>query len=97
MDYVAGTIRWSDILESQYGLQPEAFGGTVAAFMGRVHPEDRTSVLETLEESARSGAEFSVQNRAIRPDGTVRWLSGTGRFQLEDGKPARRRDLPGRH
>ena len=38
----------------------------------------------------KSGADFSVQNRSIWPDGTVRWLSGAGRVLLgEHGEPVR--------
>ena len=38
----------------------------------------------------KSGADFSMQNRAIWPDGTVRWLSGAGRIHLgEHGEPVR--------
>ena len=38
----------------------------------------------------KAGADFSVQNRTIWPDGTVRWLSGAGRILLgEHGEPVR--------
>ena len=38
----------------------------------------------------KSGADFSMQHRAIWPDGTVRWLSGAGRIHLgEHGEPVR--------
>ena len=38
----------------------------------------------------KAGADFTVQNRSIWPDGTVRWLSGAGRIYLgADGEPVR--------
>src|ERR1019366_2112466 len=80
MDYATGVERWSEILEAQYGLQPGTFGGTFEASIERIHPDDRESVLATLEKAVKSGADFSVQHRAIWPDGTVRWLSGAGRY-----------------
>ena len=43
-----------------------------------IHPEDRASVLETIDRSMKSGADFSVLHRSLWPDGTVRWLSGVG-------------------
>ena len=46
MDYTTGVLRWSEILESQYGLQPGTFGGTFEAFVERIHPDDRASVIE---------------------------------------------------
>ena len=41
MDYTTGVLRWSEILEAQYGLPPGTFGGTFEAFIERVHPDDR--------------------------------------------------------
>ena len=90
MDYTTGTLQWSAILEAQYGFPPGTFGGTFEAFVERVHPQDRDEMLETMAKANRSGADFSVQHRALRPDGTVRWLSGAGRIILgEHGEPVR--------
>jgi two-component system, cell cycle sensor histidine kinase and response regulator CckA len=90
MDYTTGTLRWSETLEAQYGLQPGTFGGTFEAFVERIHPDDRASVLETLGQAIKTGTDFSLHNRTIWQDGTVRWLSGTGRILLgEHGEPVR--------
>ena len=90
MDYTTGLHRWSETLEAHYGLQPGTFGGTFEAFVERIHPDDRESVMDTVQNASKSGADFSVQNRSIWPDGTVRWLSGAGRVHLgEHGEPVR--------
>ena len=90
MDYTTGVHRWSETLEAQYGLQPGTFGGTFEAFVERIHPDDRASVLETVGKATKSGADFSTQHRSIWPDGTVRWLSGAGRVLLGGhGEPVR--------
>jgi len=90
MDYKVGLVRWSEILESQYGLLPGTFRGTFEAFAEVIHPEDRESVLGTIGRAMELGGEFSVDHRTIRPDGSVRWLSGAGRVLLgEDGTPIR--------
>ncbi|MBK5299089.1 MAG: response regulator [Vicinamibacteria bacterium] len=90
MDCTARLVRWSRTLEAQYGLRPGAFGGTVEAFVALVHPDDRESALEVIGKAMKSGDEFSLQSRAVRVDGTVRWLHGVGRFQLgQDGEPVR--------
>jgi PAS domain S-box-containing protein len=90
MDYTSGVLQWSETLEAQYELAPGTFAGTFEAFMERVHPDDRAPVLQTVEKAMQSGADFSVQNRAVWPDATVRWLSGAGRI-LQDahGEPTR--------
>jgi PAS domain S-box-containing protein len=90
LDVPTGRVQWSEILEAQYGLTPGTFGGSFEAFVERIHPDDRTSVLETVGKAMKAGADFSVLNRSIRPDGSVRWLSGAGRMFLgEHGEPVR--------
>jgi len=90
MDYTTGVHRWSEILETQYCLQPGTFGGTFEAFIERVHPDDRESLLATVGKAMKSGGDFSTLHRTICPDGTLRWLSGAGRVLLgEHGEPVR--------
>ena len=99
MDYTSGVLQWSSILEAQYGLPPGTFAGTFEAFVEGVHPDDRVSVVATVGEAVRGGADFSLRHRSLWPDGTVRWLSGAGRVLLgENGEPrTRRRHFPGHH
>ncbi|HST06802.1 MAG TPA: PAS domain S-box protein, partial [Gemmatimonadaceae bacterium] len=90
MDYTTGVLRWSEIIEAHYGLKSGTFGGTFEAFIERIHPDDRPSVLETVGKAMKAGSDFSPLNRTIWPDGTVRWLSGAGRIHLDEhGEPAR--------
>ena len=48
MDYRTRNLRWSEIHEALYGLSPGTFEGTFEAFVGRVHPDDRDGLLDTL-------------------------------------------------
>ncbi|MEA2696100.1 MAG: hypothetical protein QOI66_371 [Myxococcales bacterium] len=90
LDYTTGALRWSETLEGHYGLRPGTFRGTFDAFMELVHPEDRAALREKIEAAMKSGAEFSVRNRSLAPDGKVRWLTGAGRVLLgDDGQPLR--------
>jgi two-component system cell cycle sensor histidine kinase/response regulator CckA len=90
MDYTTGVLRWSEILEAQYGLAPGTFGGTFEAFTERLHPDDRQAVLEAVGKATDFGTDFSILHRSIWPDGTVHWLSGAGRVLLgKDGQPSR--------
>jgi len=90
VDFTTGVHRWSETLEAHYGLPPGTFVGTEEAFIERIHPDDRESVLETLARAKKTGADFSIPHRAIWADGTVRWLSGSGRVHLgEHGEPLR--------
>jgi PAS domain S-box-containing protein len=90
MDYAAGVYRWSETLEAHYGLRPGMFRGTFDAFIECIHPDDREAVLETFAKATKSGAEFSLENRAVWPDGSVRWLIGGARVYLgPNGEPVR--------
>jgi PAS domain S-box-containing protein len=90
MDYTSGVLRWSETIESHYGVPPGTFAGTFDAFVDRIHPDDRDSVLETVGKAMKAGSDFTVEHRSLWPDGTVRWLSGRGRVHLGGhGEPVR--------
>jgi len=90
MDYTTGVLTWSETLEAQCGLKSGTFDGTFEAFADCIHPDDRKTTLETIGKALQIGSDFTVQNRAVWPDGTVRWLSGSGSVRLgEHGEPVR--------
>jgi PAS domain S-box-containing protein len=90
VDFRTGVVQWSEILESQYGLKPGTFGGTIEAFLERVHPDDRKSVRDTMTAADGSSGDYFLPHRTILADGTVRWLSGSGRILLgEHGEAVR--------
>jgi two-component system cell cycle sensor histidine kinase/response regulator CckA len=89
-DYTTGVERWSEQLEAQHGLSPGTFGGTFEAFVERIHPDDRKSVIDTVAKAKREGSDYSTLLRTVWPDGTVHWLSGSGRIFLDQhGEPLR--------
>jgi len=89
-DYTTGAVEWSPVLHAQYGLPPGSFAGTFGALIQRVHPDDQAAVRTTISEAVAVGDDFSVQHRIVRPDGTVRWLNGTGHVvHGPDGKAVR--------
>jgi two-component system cell cycle sensor histidine kinase/response regulator CckA len=90
MDYQTGVLSWSAMLERQYGLVPGTFDGTFETFAGLLHPDDRESALEVIAQAAAAGSDFSVYNRVVWPDGTVRSLHGIGRVHVDpNGQPLR--------
>jgi len=90
LDHTTGVLEWSEVLEFQYGLQPGTFGGTFEEFIGRVHVEDRQTLLDLIEKNTKAGTDFSATHRTVHPDGTVRWLSSAGRVFLDErDKPIR--------
>jgi PAS domain S-box-containing protein len=63
----------------------------VKPFFDHVHPEDLPGVEAELASAMQSGADFTQEFRILLPDGTTRWLAGSGRvFRDEhDGQPTR--------
>src|SRR5262249_8038537 len=61
-------------------------------FRSRLHPEDRESALQAVEDSLRTGAEYRSEYRAVLPDGQTRWIVGRGHVEFNgDGQPVRMR------
>jgi two-component system, LuxR family, sensor kinase FixL len=61
-------------------------------FRNLLHPEDRESVLQAVENSLRTGAEYRAEYRAVLPDGQIRWIVGRGHVEFNgDGEPVRMR------
>lgn len=83
-DARSGVVSWSPQLYEIYGMTPETFGGTVEAFLERVHPDDRKAVSDTVARAIASGTGFRSQERIVRPDGAVRYLTSVGEVRTDD-------------
>jgi PAS domain S-box-containing protein len=100
-DIRTGDLYWTTQIESMFGLPPGAFEGTYNAFLGRVHPEDRQYVMESVNACVEWGADYAIEHRIKWPDGTVRWVSESGDVIRDDGGQALRmlgvvQDITGR-
>ena len=73
-------VRWSDELYRIYGLKPREFEATYAAFLERIHPDDRSTVDAAVRRSVEQGQPFQMEERIVRPDGTIRMLETRGHF-----------------
>src|SRR6266480_4644269 len=61
-------------------------------FRSRLHPEDRKSVLNGVENSLRAGAQYQSEYRVVLPNGQLRWIAGRGQVECNgDGQPVRMR------
>jgi transcriptional regulator with GAF, ATPase, and Fis domain len=55
-----------------------------------VHPEDRETVRQAIQEAMRSALDTAVEYRIQRPDGGLRWIASRGRRQAgSDSEPDR--------
>jgi PAS domain S-box-containing protein len=87
----SGAVAWSAEEERLFGLQPGTFEGTIDSWVQRVHPEDLPAMQALLDSAMRDGLrDTSFVFRIIRPDGSVRWIRGAGRFLYsQTGAPQR--------
>ena len=61
-------------------------------FKNVLHPEDRQRVLEALENTLRTGADYEAEYRVMLPQGQLRWIAGRGQVEFDrDGQPVRLR------
>src|SRR5215475_9834953 len=61
-------------------------------FKNVLHPEDRERVLEAIENTLQTGAEYAAEYRVMLPEGQLRWVAGWGQVEFDrDGHPVRMR------
>jgi PAS domain S-box-containing protein len=58
-----------------------------AAFMERVHPEDRERVAALIDEARRTGRRIAAEHRVVHHSGDVRRMLSTLQVFLRDGEP----------
>lgn len=80
-------VQWSDNLERVHGLPPNTFDHTFVAYQREIHPDDRARVLGALQRTLEQGTPYEVEYRIVAPDGTVRWVEGKGRVEMDAGVP----------
>lgn len=70
MDIKKGRNTMSEEACEIYGILPELFDGSYEGFLKLVHPEDRKTIRDTLENPPREP--FDMKFRILRTDGVVR-------------------------
>lgn len=89
-EIATGTLTWSAPLERIHGLEPGTFGGTVADFEARIHPEDLRRVRAAIRRTIRQQVPLQIEHRIVTPAGETRWIQKRGMI-LRDafGRPER--------
>jgi PAS domain S-box-containing protein len=78
-DIVTREMRHSSEEHSRlYGFDPERGIPSFEEFVQRIHPEDRTRVVETAERANSAGKDFEAHFQAVLPDGTTKYLHSVG-------------------
>ena len=89
-DLLADTISWSDEMYRLSGHDPGQPPLGYDAYMARIHPEDRATVVSTVQSALARGGVFETRYRISGPDGQERLIEGHGVVTLDgDGKAVR--------
>ena len=76
-------VEWSDNLYRIFGLAPGEFGGTYAAYLEAVHPDDRAHRHEQIERVIETGEPLTDTHRIVCPDGKVRTIEAAASLDVD--------------
>jgi PAS domain S-box-containing protein len=89
-DIINDHTTWSDGLLQIYGLTRDQFDHSSEGARQRVYPDDRELVRNTFERAIAQRSSFTVEYRAMRPDGRVHTFRSRGEVVVNDtGEPTR--------
>src|SRR5439155_617215 len=92
-DIVRDEIWISEKGRALFGFAPSEKLG-IDRFRNAIHPDDRDSLLQAVQNSLSTGMEYDAEHRVLLPNGQVRWLNERGSVEFNgEGKPARMRGV----
>lgn len=83
-DIVADKVRWSDELFRIFGAEPQSFEPTFEEFLERIHEDDRDAVRASVYEAYEGRRDYRIEERIVRPDGSVRQLASWGHVIVDE-------------
>lgn len=75
---LTGEVAWSRTQESVFGFAAGTFPGTIDAFAACVHPDDRPSVADALNQAIADASDYNMEFRIVWPYGSVHWVHARG-------------------
>jgi PAS domain S-box-containing protein len=83
-------MTWSDVHEMIFGYKPGTFSGDPAAFLDKVHPDDRAALTSAIDRARDERVEYAHEFRIEPTPGAIRWIVGRGSFFYDDAGRAYR-------
>lgn len=88
-DPATGIISCTPTCKMNFGL-PESATVTHELLLKLTHVDDRERVTAQIQNALKSGDDYEIEYRNIRPDGSINWIHVRGRAVLNaDGKAVR--------
>src|SRR6266481_4072045 len=92
-DIVRDEIWISEKGQALFGFAPSE-KLDIDRFRNAIHPDDRDSLRQAVQNSLDTGMEYEAEHRVILPTGEVRWLDERGCVEFSgEGTPARMRGV----
>jgi PAS domain S-box-containing protein len=82
-DIGSNALYRSEELCRIFGVTADELVPTLEGYLERVHPDDRSTTKATIDTAFRTGAPFELDERIVRPDGTIRRLHSQGTWILD--------------
>jgi signal transduction histidine kinase len=83
-----GEVSWSAEHFRIFGLDPNTTTPSYAAFVDRIHPDDRAAFEEILQKAVRDGSDFQCDYRIVTPEGVIKHVHSLGRPTVNGAKNA---------
>lgn len=81
---------WDDQMYVLYGLEHDAFDGSLERWLSLLHPDDVDRVLTQWQEAIARTGTFESEFRIVHPDGAIRHIRGQAEvFRADDGSVLR--------
>lgn len=89
-DITQKQLIWDDIMFELYGIVDRPIPFTYETWISLIHSDDQAFLMLQSEELIKESAEFSIEYRIVRPDGSIKYIKSIGQFQKDsDGNPIR--------
>lgn len=83
-DIVKNELYWSDEIYRIFGLSQLEFEATYEAFLNTIHPDDRESVKNSVDEALNNNKHYSIDHRIVLPNGSVRFVHEHAEVTFDD-------------
>lgn len=86
---ITNEVVWSDEILEIYSLDESYRQLSFEKYLTYIHPDDLEKLQADIATSLKNNSQYYTVHRVILPDGTMRWISGTGKVITEDGHPVK--------
>jgi len=82
-DVAENAATWSENVHVIFGLTKDGFDGTFETYLNLVHPEDKKTVVQKINEALSTCGICHVEHRLIWPNGTTHWIETIGKVTTD--------------